>query len=206
MSSKKRLRANEKKSKRQKQTLRRSLLLLVMLVFVGFLVFFFLTIYDIVYPPVGGKQSAAKKEKVEVTLFFSDANERFLVPERRFIAKETDPRLLTTSLVAALIDGSKTGLVRTLPEHVSLRGVKVNGGVAYVDFARNFVERHPGGSAAEMATIYSLTHTLTENIPEVKGVKILVEGKEINSIKGHIDTRRVFKPEKELVLERSKEG
>lgn len=206
MSIKKRSRTNERKTKRQKRTVRRTVLLFALLVFIGFLVFFFLTIFDIVYPPVGGKQALVMREKEEVTLFFSDASERFLVPEKRYIFKEKEPPLRMESLVKALIDGSKTGLIRTLPEKVTLRGVKLEGEVACVDFGRDFIEHHPGGSTAEMATIYSLTHTLTENVPQVKKVKLLVEGKTLPTIKGHIDTRRAFAPEKELVVERSKEG
>lgn len=181
-------------------------MLLTMLLFVGFLVFFFLTIFDIVYPPVGGKQSMAKKEKEEVIIFFSDGNERFLVPEKRYIVKETEPRLRVEALVKALIDGSKTGLTRTLPEKATVRSVKVAGDTVEVDFSRDLVDRHPGGSAAEMATIYSLVHTVTENVPQIKRVKILVEGKDLPSIKGHVDARRPFTPERELIVERSKEG
>ncbi|MCX7982762.1 MAG: GerMN domain-containing protein [Syntrophales bacterium] len=206
MPSKKRFRSEDKKAKRQKKTIKRSLLLLMMLVFVGFLVFFFLTIFDIVYPPVGGKQAVVKKEKEEVVLFFSDANERFLVSERRYIFKEVDPRMRTEAIVKALIDGPKTGLTRTMPEKVTVRGVKLEGDTAYVDFSRDLVERHPGGSAAEMATIYSLTHSVVVNVPSVKKVKILVEGQELPTIKGHVNTRRAFVPEKELVIERSQEG
>ncbi len=49
-----------------------------------------------------------------------------------------------------------------------------------------------------MATIYSLTNTLTANVPAIKAVKILVEGKELPSIKGHISTVNSFRPDPDL--------
>jgi hypothetical protein len=51
-----------------------------------------------------------------------------------------------------------------------------------------------------MATIYSLTDSITQNIPGIKKVKILVEGKEIPSIKGHISTKKAFSPDLELII------
>ncbi len=55
-----------------------------------------------------------------------------------------------------------------------------------------------------MATIYSLTNSLITNLPEIKRVKILVDGAEILSIKGHIDTRRPFVFNKEFVAPQAK--
>ena len=54
----------------------------------GFLIFFFVSLFDYVYPPTTGTDtSKAQKEKRKVTLYFSDDNERFLVPETRYIPK-----------------------------------------------------------------------------------------------------------------------
>ena len=56
-----------------------------------------------------------------------------------------------------------------------------------------------------MATIYSLTNTLTTNIPVIKEVVLQVDGKELESIGGHIDTRRPFVPNKDLLAPRARE-
>jgi spore germination protein GerM len=71
-------------------------------------------------------------------------------------------------------------------------------GMAQVNFSATLTKDHPGGSTAEMVTIYSLTNTLTANIPAIKTVKILVEGKELPSIKGHISTVNSFRPDPDL--------
>jgi hypothetical protein len=207
MASKRQRRTAEVKTKKQKKKMRKSVLFVVVTSLVGFLVFMFLTLFDYVSPPVDGKGTVGKKkEKQAVVLYFSDGNERFLVPEKRFIPKEEKASAQGRELVKALLDGSKTGLVNTLPEKADVQNVRVENETAFVDFNKNFVKNHPGGSAAEIATIYSLANTLTENMPGVKRIKILVSGKEILSIKGHIDTRQPFSPNRELIVQSSKEG
>jgi spore germination protein GerM len=82
-----------------------------------------------------------------------------------------------------------------------LRDIKLDkDGLARVNFNASLTKSHPGGSTAEMATIYSLTNTLTANIPDIKAVQILVEGKTLPSIKGHITTDRPFTPDPDLYV------
>jgi spore germination protein GerM len=125
-----------------------------------------------------------------------------LSPEKRYISKKRKINDQAEELVRALMEGSKTGLVNTFPEGVQLQSVRIErGGTAYVSFDKNLVELHPGGSTSEMATIYSLTNTLVSNIPSVKSVRILIEGKKLRTIKGHIDTRRSFILNRELITQ-----
>lgn len=201
MGTKKQRRTDEVKQKKTKRQQRILLLTGIVIVSVVFLALFFITLFDYIYPPATGKYTEAKKkDKQEVTLFFSDANERFLVPEKRFIVKEKEPEEQALEMVKALLAGSKTGLVGTFPEKTGLQGIKREGGdTLLVNFREGLVIHHPGGSAAEMATIYSLTNTLTVNIPVIKKVKILIEGKERESLKGHIGLKHPFLMNKELI-------
>jgi hypothetical protein len=57
-----------------------------------------------------------------------------------------------------------------------------------------------------MATIYSLTNTLIVNLPDIKKVKILIDGKEQESIRGHISIRNPFTLNKELITPGAAEG
>jgi spore germination protein GerM len=145
--------------------------------------------------------SLKKKEKHLAIIYFSDPQERFLMPEKRYVYNESDPAQQTKEIAKALLDGSKTGLINTFPGSVSLRDVKIDSdGTAQVSFSKNLTKLHPGGSTAEMATIYSLTNSITENVSVVKKVKILVDGSELPSIKGHISTKKAFAPNPELFV------
>ena len=209
MATKKQIRTTEVKRKKKKKGTRLLILLLITMAVFGSLIFLFVTLFDSLYPPVTGKGEGAyaKKEKWVATLYFSDANERFLIPEKRQLMKDKDIVGQACELVKALLDGPKTKLVRTFPQKTELQGVKIEGGQrAVVSFDKNFIRNHPGGSASEMATIYSLTNTLTANILSIKEVKLLVGGKELESIGGHIDTRRPFVPNKDMLAPGVNEG
>ena len=201
MATKKQRRTDEVKHKKTKKGRRILLLSVIVTVSVVFLAIFFITLFDYIYPPAAGKHTAAKKrDKQEVILFFSDANERFLVPEKRFIPKEREPEAQAREMIQALIAGSKTGLVNTFPEKAELLGVKREGeDILSVNFKESLVANHPGGSTAEMATVYSLTNTLTANLPAIKRIRILIGGKERESLKGHIGLGNPFMMNRELI-------
>jgi flagellar basal body-associated protein FliL len=201
MATKKQRRTDEVKHKKTRKSRRFLLLSVIVVVSVVFMAIFFITLFDYIYPPAAGKHTAAKKrDKQEVTLFFSDANERFLVPEKRFIPKEAEPEAQASEMIQALISGSKTGLVNTFPEKAELQGVKREGeDILSVNFRDSLVANHPGGSAAEMATVYSLTNTLTTNLPAIKRIRILIDGKERESLKGHISLHNPFMMNRELI-------
>jgi len=204
MATKKQRKAKALKAKKRRQNRNLFILSLIVLVGVGFLVFLFISLFEYIYPPATGESERVKKEKYKVELYFSDSNERFLVPEDRYIWKEKKREDQVKELVRTLIGGSTTGLVGTFPEGTKVEDVTIKDKSAYVSFNRTLVDLHPGGSASEMMTIYSLTNTVTRNIPQLTSVKILVEGKEIETIKGHIDARSPFVANLELIVRSSK--
>ena len=200
MTTKRQLRSENIKEKKIKKSTRIVYLSLIVGGIFVLLVVFFVTLFSAFFPPVD-TDAMKKKEKLIATIYFSDQQERFLRPEKRYVVKENDAALQAKEITQALLDGSKTGLVNTFPHGVAVRDVKiVDAEIASVSFSKSLTKLHPGSSASEMATIYSLTNSITQNIPSIKKVKILVEGKELSSIKGHISTRRAFSPDLELII------
>ena len=198
MSTKKQRRSENFKDRKKKKSTRIAYLVAIIAGAVILLVILFVILFNELFPPVN-MEAMKKKERKPFEIYFSDFQERFLVAEKRFIFKEEDPVEQAKEIVKALLDGSKTGNVNTFPARVALRDVKLDkDGMAQVNFSANLTKDHPGGSTAEMATIYSLTNTLTANIPAIKTVRIFVEGKELPSIKGHISTVNSFRPDPDL--------
>jgi hypothetical protein len=74
-------------------------------------------------------------------------------------------------------------------------------GDAFVDLSSEVVSAHPGGSATELLTVYALVNAVTANLPAVQRVQILVDGKEVDTIAGHVDVRRPLTREMTLVRE-----
>ena len=63
---------------------------------------------------------------------------------------------------------------------------------AVVDTNAAFADAHPSGVLAEELTIASMVSTLNANDPQLTRVKILVDGKERDTLAGHADLRRFY--------------
>lgn len=201
MVTKKKKKIAEKSAKKKKKTTKLITFVVAGLLGVAIAAFLIYTYSGQISAPGGG---SGGKERFKASLYFSDANERFLAAEARFIPKGDNQSAQITEIVNALIEGPHAGLVRTIPEKSRLINARVDSnGVATVNFDSAFLENHPGGSSSEIATIYSLTNSITRNIPEIKKVKILVDGKELETLKGHIDARYPFAPNMDLVSRES---
>jgi hypothetical protein len=78
-----------------------------------------------------------------------------------------------------------------VPPGTRLRALFVTAnGEAFVDFSREIAAAHPGGSREELFTVYAIVNALTANLPAVASVQILVDGREVDTLAGHVDLRR----------------
>lgn len=132
-----------------------------------------------------------------VKIYFSNKQNLSLVSEKRNIKRGKLEEEVKMTL-NGLVQGSRKGLVSTIPFDTVLLGVNVAGGIASVNFSKELSLNHPGGSAAELHTVYSIVNTLTFNFPEIKEVQILINGKKEETLKGHIDIFLPLKGEKEF--------
>lgn len=206
MVTKRQRRFEEIKDKKKKKSTRIIYFSLILGGIFALLVFFFVILFNALFPPVD-MDALKKREKHLAIIYFSDPQERFLMPEKRYVYIENDSAQQAKEIAKALLDGSKTGLVNTFPVGAVVKDVKVDDeGTAFINFTRNLTKLHPGGSTAEMATIYSLTNSVTENVSSIKKVKILVDGKELPSLKGHISTKKAFAPNRELFVPAQEEN
>jgi germination protein M len=135
----------------------------------------------------------------EVKLYFSDEEAMYLVPEIRTVEKASTPGSLYTETLNLLIDGPKSAqLNATIPEGVKLLSIEVKNGTAYVNFNQALVDNHWGGSAGELMTVYSIVDTITQ-FPGIKSAQILIEGKEIVTLAGHMDLTEPLSPDPTMI-------
>ncbi len=88
----------------------------------------------------------------------------------------------------------KNRVEKTLPPGTRLLGVRVKGNTAVVNMSKEIRDKHPGGTAAEMQTIYSIVNTVALGWPEINDVQLLVEGKRVETIAGHISIKLPIRP------------
>jgi len=68
----------------------------------------------------------------------------------------------------------------------------VNQKLVVVDLNQSLAEGHPSGVMVEDFTLMSLIDTLATNLPQVQQVKILINGKERETLAGHADIRSIY--------------
>jgi len=150
------------------------------------------------------KQSIPEKKK-SVVLYFSDDEGEFLIGEKRALPGAGSLQEEAKETVVELIHGPKGKLISTLPSKTKLIALQVDDqGLAKVNFNRNLTQDHPGGSSAEIMTVYSVVNSLALNFPEIKRVQILVEGKEIETITGHLSLNKPMDPNPKLIKKTEK--
>jgi germination protein M len=193
--------AKNRKSKKKRNNLKIIFILLILVV----IVIFSYTIFNkFIVPvwerykekPIVTKEIPYKEEEIkevqpvpieemfEVNLYFSDSQAMYLVPEKRKISQI--PSLARQAVVELIKGPENFDLYPTIPEGTEVNELYIAGDIAYIDLSEEIYKNHPGGSRGELMTVYSIVNTLTE-ISSIKGVQILVEGNEKNSLVGHID-------------------
>jgi spore germination protein GerM len=125
----------------------------------------------------------------EVLLYFASQDGFSLITEAREVP-EAEEEQLVMEIIQALAAGSHASLSPVLPPGVRLLGYSQQEGIATLDFSKELVAAHPGGSMSELLTVYGLVNTLAVNFPHIRKVRILVEEQPVETLKGHVDLRQ----------------
>ncbi len=140
-----------------------------------------------VVPPVAGPTE-------RVTLFVAYDDIGVLHPQSAQIplpsVRQQRAEELLRALLALYLDKSSP---HPLPKGADIRSVYlVDPGLAVIDVNAAFADGHRSGVLSEELTVASLIQTLSTNIPGILKVKILVEGKDRETLAGHADLSDFF--------------
>jgi spore germination protein GerM len=133
-----------------------------------------------------------------VALFFASPDGVALVREGREVDACGEPKECVEEVVGELINGPMGNLTPTLPSATTLRGVSIEGDKALIDLGDEIVNGLPGGSNSEMLAVYSIVNTVAVNFPRIRLVKLKINGKEAETLKGHLDLRDPLGPDYDL--------
>lgn len=128
---------------------------------------------------------------ITATLFYGSADGQALVPVRREVALAEGLVPQGREILTAQLQGAPSPYASVIPEGVMLRAFYVTErGDAFVDLSLEASSRHPGGSSTELLTVYAIVNAVTANLPDVQRVQILIDGREADTLAGHVDLRR----------------
>jgi hypothetical protein len=129
--------------------------------------------------------------KIKARLFYVNNEGVRLTGMERDVAYAESASDQAREIVAAQIASVAGPLVSAVPRGTQLRALFITDkGEAFVDLSRDVVTAHPGGSVNELLTVYTLVNALTANLPAITAVQLLVDGKEVDTLAGHVDLRR----------------
>lgn len=139
------------------------------------------------------------EEGILITLYFSDANQTSLLPEKRRVKAE-DKDLLPKMILEELLKGPQNEeLISSVPKGTRLLGLEIDKGKIIVNLSREVIDNFNAGAMGEGYLIFSIVNSLTE-LPKINKVQILVEGNIVESIGGHILLEEPFERAEDLIL------
>ncbi|HYA32232.1 MAG TPA: GerMN domain-containing protein, partial [Thermodesulfovibrionales bacterium] len=110
-----------------------------------------------------------------------------LIMEERRVKRQASLLPITEEIAKEFLKGPSGAAESNVPVGTKLLGVYAgNDGILYVDFSDEFRRNFQGDALSEFLLLKGLYDSIISNVTGVDDVKVLVEGKEIESIGGHL--------------------
>ena len=133
-------------------------------------------------------------------LYYANAEGTALVPVQREVQLAEGTVAQGRQILLAQLEAAPEPYVSVIPPGTTLRAFYVTSrGDAFVDLSREAAANHPGGSFTELMTVHAIVNAVTANLPAIQRVQILVDGKETDTLAGHVDLRRPLARDDSLV-------
>jgi len=140
--------------------------------------------------PPAAAAPAGPERKIKATLYYISEDGLTLPAVQREVAFADSIAEQARRIVEAQLGDAPPPYASPVPAGTSLRALFIGQrGEAFVDLGGDIRTKHPGGALYELFTIYSIVNALTVNLPAITRVQILIDGKEADTLAGHVDLR-----------------
>lgn len=138
----------------------------------------------------GSGTPADPQRRITATLFYVSDDGMALVPAQREVPFAEPVVEQARQVVLAQIAPAGAPLASAIPPGTSLRAIFLSEkGDLFVDLSADLSTAHPGGALEELFTVYSIVNAVTVTLPAIARVQILIDGKEVDTLAGHVDLR-----------------
>ena len=135
--------------------------------------------------------TAPSAPHIKARLYYLSDDGLRLRPEEREILLGAGTAEQARHIVEAQLEPVQPPMASAIPQGTKLKELFISDkGEAYVDLSSEVATNHPGGSLDEILTVYTVVDALTDNLPAITAVQILIDGKEVDTLAGHVDLRR----------------
>jgi hypothetical protein len=123
----------------------------------------------------------------------SEADDSDLTPTTVDLPLSNDPALRSKQVLDTLLAGPVDSELRTLPPDAALLAFYIlPDGTAIADFSEALATSIPSGVQSEQLAVDSITKTLEANVPQVRRLRILIHGQQVETLAGHLDLTGTF--------------
>jgi hypothetical protein len=151
-------------------------------------------------PPGTPSATPVPERKINATLYYIAEDGMSLVGVQREVPFGEPITEQARWIVQTQLGPAPAPFAASVPTGTTLRGVYVTERDcdaatancqrdAFVDLSAEARTAHTGGALDELFTIYAIVDAVTVNLPVISRVQILVEGKEVDTLAGHVDLR-----------------
>lgn len=122
-----------------------------------------------------------------VKVYYPSEGEDRLFMEERKVERQLNMISIAEAAVGEFLKGPSTQTRSNIPQGTKLLKIfSGSDGVIYVDLSDEFRRNFQGDASTEFVLLKGLYDTVISNIQGADDVKIIIEGKEIESIGGHL--------------------
>ena len=144
--------------------------------------------------------AVASVPHIIATLYYASSDGQSLAAVKREVPLADGILAQGRQIIQSQLEAAPAPYVSVVPTGTTLRAFYVTGrGDAFVDLSGEVSSKHPGGSFTELLTVYAIVNAVTANLPTIQRVQILIDGKEAETLAGHVDLRRPFEHDISLV-------
>jgi hypothetical protein len=132
--------------------------------------------------------------RVKVQMFWAaNGDDPTLTPVSVELPLSNDPVLRSKQVLNTLLAGPVDSDLRTLPpDAVLLAFYLLPDGTGVADFSEALATSIPSGIESEQLAVDSIARTLEADVPQVRRLKILIHGQEVETLAGHLDLMGLF--------------
>lgn len=132
----------------------------------------------------------ATGRKITATLYYVSEDGMSLVGIQREVPFGEPVEEQARRIIEAQLAVPPPPLASAIPAGTTLRALYLSEkGDAFLDVSSDVSSKHTGGALDELFTVYTLVDALTVNLPAITRVQILVDGREADTLAGHVDLR-----------------
>jgi spore germination protein GerM len=140
--------------------------------------------------PAPATPAAVAERKITATLYFVSEDGMALVGVQREVPFGEHVLDQARNIVEMQLKEPPAPFASAIPAGTVLRALYITDkGDAFVDLSGDARTKHTGGALDELFAIYAIVDALTVNLPAIQRVQILVEGREVDTLAGHVDLR-----------------